>query len=298
MDIFKTKPGVSRVIKINEKNFTEATKQEPPYSIDNKRGGLSHYAVCPECDNPIQIIGLFKNTPESGRKPYGKHHPNSIPDLAEYNADDYEDCIYSNPKWRKDKVRRRPNSKIEKKTLNLLREQFDRVIYVLSKDIGIHISANVAKKMLRIYIGEEGWRYRNATLNNLPWAFGETAPGLPLFGQSIIKDGELHKAIALKCPEVHFEDSFSNYVRIKNREGKFIDLSYVMYNHQKNVENDILHETIDLIVSRGRVPNVQTIFHKTIEIRTEYFLNLLCLPPERAKRQEKFLDIAANMIKI
>ena len=298
MDLFKVKPGISKILKITEKNFVEETKQKPPYSVQNRMGGLSHYAVCPECENPIQLNGLFKNTPEGGRRPYGKHHTKTIPGLAEYHKTDYIDCIYSNPKWKKDKVLRRADSKIAQETLNLLRKQFDRVVYVLSKDIHIYIGAHTAKEMLRIFIGEEGWRYRSATLNNLPWIFGETAPALPLFGRFIVRDSALYQAIAVKCPEVRFEDGCGNYVQIKNNAGAYVDLSYVMYNHQKHVTEDHLYETMDFMVSRGRVPKSETIFFNTIDIQTDYFLNLLFLPPEKAARQERYLEIAASMIKI
>lgn len=37
--------------------------------------GPSYYAVCPLCDNPIQIVGLFRRQEESrARRPYGRHH--------------------------------------------------------------------------------------------------------------------------------------------------------------------------------------------------------------------------------
>ncbi|MCS5465580.1 hypothetical protein NWO25_19660 [Enterococcus lactis] len=61
----------------------------------------SYYAICPECDNPIQIIGLYKETQESGRKPYGKHHKGTIPYLAKYSEEDYLECPFSNSKWKK-----------------------------------------------------------------------------------------------------------------------------------------------------------------------------------------------------
>lgn len=91
MDIFKNKQGLARILKISEKNFVEQTNKKLPYTRQNSSGGLSHFAVCPECENPIQIIGLFKNTAESGRRPYGKHYSQSIPGLAIYNHDDYLD---------------------------------------------------------------------------------------------------------------------------------------------------------------------------------------------------------------
>lgn len=40
-------------------NFVDAThKKEPYFQVDTK-GKEKHYAICPECGNPIQIINLF-----------------------------------------------------------------------------------------------------------------------------------------------------------------------------------------------------------------------------------------------
>ena len=45
-----------KALMINEENFYLATRERKPYVVDS--GGVkSFYAVCPECDNPIQLIG-------------------------------------------------------------------------------------------------------------------------------------------------------------------------------------------------------------------------------------------------
>ena len=68
MDIFKSKPGLSRPYKISTINYEKETKRQKPYMLE-KNGKYQYFAVCPECDNPIQLIGLYKNTIESGKKP-------------------------------------------------------------------------------------------------------------------------------------------------------------------------------------------------------------------------------------
>ena len=56
MDVFKTHVGEGKALMINEENFYLATRERKPYVVDS--GGVkSFYAVCPECDNPIQLIG-------------------------------------------------------------------------------------------------------------------------------------------------------------------------------------------------------------------------------------------------
>lgn len=53
-----------QALMINEENFYLATRERKPYVVDS--GGVkSFYAVCPECDNPIQLIGLLRRQQDS-----------------------------------------------------------------------------------------------------------------------------------------------------------------------------------------------------------------------------------------
>lgn len=64
MDVFKTHVGKARQLMINEENFYLATRERKPYVVDS--GGVkSFYAVCPERDNPIQLIGLLRRQQDS-----------------------------------------------------------------------------------------------------------------------------------------------------------------------------------------------------------------------------------------
>lgn len=47
MDVFKTKPGISESILINEENFTEKTKKQKPYYRTKEKDKISCRAVCP-----------------------------------------------------------------------------------------------------------------------------------------------------------------------------------------------------------------------------------------------------------
>lgn len=298
MDIFKTSTGVSKVEVISPKNYLNATGKKSPYCHVNQMGKESLFAVCPLCENPIQIIGLYKSTLESGRKPYGKHCRKTIPGLAEYNETDYLDCPFSNPTWQQDDGKRKPESRIAKKMLSLLAEQFDRVIYILSKDTDIKISTALATKMLEAYIANEGWRYKTATMNNLPWVLGEVAKAYPLFGRRIRKDSELYCAIEKLCPEVLLQDdNTGSYSKVLSNGKQYVNLNFVFVDHSINVQDDHLNETIDFWVFRGRAPKIETIYRKKIQIRTDYFFNLISLPEKRSYRNQKLLEVASKILK-
>lgn len=291
MDCFKLRPGHSFVYPIiQEVYLTKTKKKRPYYRLDNK--GAHFYAVCPECENPIQIIGLFRNTVESGRKPYGKHHRENIPDLAKYNEDDYLHCPYSNLRWKKPVGKRKLNSQFSKDVLRLMYDQYDRIIKILSEDIGIYISVSFAEEMLKCFILDEVWRYRMTTLNNLPWMLGEALPSTSLYGRWLIKDGELQKAIAANCAFASFKDTASEeYVQLSNRDSRYLDVRFYFLKHEKALDGEHhLTESIDMeVVYEGR-----GIYRKTIQIKPERLSN--AIESHMLPRDERYLNVARKLI--
>lgn len=74
MDVFKAWPGRAESIVISQESYMRCTGGVAPWRRDGDKGP-SYYAVCPLCDNPIQIVGLFRRQEESrARRPYGRHH--------------------------------------------------------------------------------------------------------------------------------------------------------------------------------------------------------------------------------
>ena len=294
MDCFKLKTGPHQIHLITQE-YLSFTQKGPPHYAQDVKEEEHFYAVCPECENPIQIIGLFKNTIEAGRKPYGRHHKGDIPGLSKYSEQDYLDCPYSSPNWKKPLEKRRPGSRISKEVLRLMYEQFDRVIYVLSKDIEVKISKPMAGQMLKHFMNHKAWLYRMASLNNLPWVLGETLPATSLYGQWILRDGELRNVIAAQCSAALFGETISPlYVQLRQQPGEYLNIQFFFFNHKKelDIDGEHLFESIDFEVTSG----TKSIYRKTIQIRTDYFLNLINLPEEKAQRNKEYLDIAQDLI--
>ncbi len=59
MDVFKAWPGRAESIVISQESYMRCTGGVAPWRRDGDKGP-SYYAVCPLCDNPIQIVGLFR----------------------------------------------------------------------------------------------------------------------------------------------------------------------------------------------------------------------------------------------
>lgn len=301
MKKFKIATGISPIYEISDKNYELQTGKKPPYR-QNRNTSISYYAVCPECENPIQMVGIFKATDEAKDKTYGRHHKGTIPNLAKYNEDDYINCSYSNPQWKKSKKLRNRTSKVANQTLEILKMQFDRVIYLVSKQMGVKISVSLAEKMLKQYLAENGWLHREATLNNLPWLFVQCNPAIPLFGRYIVKDSELHQEINKKCPEVSFEkregERFVQIVQDKKNKN-YIRLYFTLCNYNKKVENDQLIETIDfwLYEDTPHGKPLKTIFSKELIMQTDYFNNLIQYNRKTDYRNQALLDISEKLIR-
>ena len=304
MNRFKKCVGDFRSHEINEHNFQNVTGNIPPYVKQCPNEEQIRYAVCPACDNPIEIIGLYKNTLESGRQPYGRHHDGTILNLAEYDEAEYYDCPYSKPGKNNKTKYRRPESKISGQIYELLRMQFDRVIFLLGKSADMKISNETAGRMLAEYLGDKGYCYRNATMHNLPWSFALAALPKKLFGRKIVRGSEFHKEMEVRCPDVRFDgEPNSKYVQLKYNGLHDAELFYNFYNLRQThktegCDTEAITESIDFVAYRSRNSegNVETAYKKTIRIEPEYFMNLVLLPDEKAKRNEQLLTIANDLM--
>ena len=298
MDTFKTRVGFSKIYRISPEIFERETGKRFPY-VKKSSDTISNYAVCPECDNPIQLIGLYKQTKESGRKPYGKHHKYSISGLADYSEIDYMDCPFSNPTWKKTHGKKSKDSPLAKRLLELLSNQFDRITYLLNKQTGLYISYSLAEIMLDNYLVSEGWLFKEATVNNLPWLFAQCSPAFALFGKIVKKESPLYQALK-DSSEVSFVPStfLPDYVQVRNREQtQYLDLYITFLNHQKYVVNEEVTETMDFWVFKELANGEkETIFIETLPIESTYFSNLALSTKYEQRRNKKMLEISKNKI--
>ena len=157
MDTFKTKPGIPEEILITEENFANETGRQFPY-VMKKNEKITYKAVCPACDNPIQIIGLFKREKEVKRKPYGRHTTVDLPGLTVYSEEKYLNCPYHNPNPHNSDAKRKPGNKKSQYFYNLMKEHFDLIVLILEKKLQIYVSYHFAETLLRSWRDNEGWR--------------------------------------------------------------------------------------------------------------------------------------------
>ncbi|MDR3038020.1 MAG: hypothetical protein LBV21_01835 [Candidatus Adiutrix sp.] len=285
--------GPGKVYKITETVFEESSFRDKLYQPHNKQGETVYYAVCPRCDNPIQIIGLYRRS-----KLYGRHLPHSVPGLAEYRQEAYDFCPYAKPQLPDPKARKPYLDERANQFLTLLKKQFDRVIYLLSRDTGVSISFKLASQLLEQYLRDKGYLYPWTTLGNLPWIFGHMAGPFSLFGRTIAKASPLRKAIETKYPRATFNDQ--NHLVAASKD-VFLALKFVFLRHRMRAKDESLEETLDFAVHDGpEAPGaiIKPIYRETLKLDQAYFLNLVHASPEKTGpyRDQKLLELAKKLI--
>lgn len=291
MHRFKLKTGIAPDYPIDKAVFEEQTRMKKPYYLSED----VQYAVCPRCDNPAQIIGLYKRL-ENTPRPFGRHMRRSIPKLAEYSQERYDYCPLANPQKPDPDKKLSSRDGLPNTLLALLLEQFDRVVYPLSKDTGIIFSDNLLKKMLQTFMDVDGCLYPWASTINLPWIFGYRAQLQSLYSQKIHKDGKLRRALE-GVPNVAFDDKD----HLIKDSGYLRPIMFCFINHSfKNLDND-LEESLRFSVwqenpDKPKPHDHDIIFEEKIIVDHSYFMNLVNLSPEKGKRNDRHLQIAQSIL--
>lgn len=265
MKIFKLHTGNEEARNLTRDNYKEAMLELPreergDYSEPTKNG-RRYFAVCPACDNPTQIIGLYTKS-DNVKLPYAKHY-NRDSKVAKHNEQAYQFCPFASHSYAVDKKSRKKNfGDFEKNIYVLLRENFDLAVYIAKKASGIYFTRNQLKRMASEYYMAEGYMYYHATNYNIPWMllyFMDTSRNLSCNNLIINKGSEL--CDFLKTQEnVSFESLDDEKTKVKVTSG---ELSIGFPKHQISEEGEILEMCIvkpGKILKRISIPVDQTFF--------------------------------------
>ena len=288
MNIFKLKINDRSFYSLTRDNFNQETQRKSPWNQMGSDGIKRYYAVCPACENTIQLIGFHvKNTELNDEnitdisEPFGKHFlSKKVSNLGELSQEAYELCPYAskNKKHPKPNDKYNTKSRIPNKLLELLRTEFDRIVWCFQKSIGIELPPKYIQTMLNDYLNNEGWWYAGSTELNLPWTFIYNTNATPLLFCKI-EDDEMKEAL-IKCyPSATFDE--------KNKfesKGKYITPTFCFLSHKRhlNTETHHLTETMDLSVSDN---DGTIIYKKTIEFEPLLFNQLINKPTSTYRNQ-------------
>ncbi len=273
MKIFKLDVHSTQCYEITTDNLEIHTQRNPPW-LYLSNGHETWFAVCPGCNNPIQIIGLFSKQVN----PYGRH---LIPQNITFHINGYankynmELCPYYSGRVTNPNPRPRPpEDPLSKAILSILVEQFDRIIYFIEQMIGFKISIKLATEMLQSYKISQGWCSRNATLENMPLILLNMSPGRTILGRKFISDNVVDKIkSALKPHNICVE--FNDKNQIMNSTSKYIGLNYCFILHKQELIKHVLTESIVFSISNVTNKNPAEVYSQTILFDNVYFRNLI-----------------------
>ena len=298
MKYFKTKANrTSPRYEITAGIFEKVTDHKYPFEQRNADQTISQFGICPSCLNPIQLIGISK---EIKRTPYGKHTGKNIKGLANWQQIKYKYCPYAARNDRREINDEEFLPEITEditELYNLLKNQFDRVVYVISKELDIRCSAAFWKGVLQQYLANTAYCYPWLTEANLPYIFAYIGMRhRNVYGQEFLVGSDLYNALK-KHKYVNFcssNDNSNKYVHLTSING-FLNLEFRFTGHtQKAVNGETLKESMVFCVDD--LTSGDTVFKKRIEFSENYFMNIINKSGNESKRQKVLLGISEELM--
>lgn len=278
MDVYKVRVVDQKEKPIERTAFEEDTKRLAPWYAD---GRDTQFAVCPACDNPIEIVGLYC-LPPNIKSPYGRHFAKNVSGLAKANEEARENCPYFKPRQHDKTARKKSFDGIPKKILELLIDQFDRVIFVLEKCTGLKFSENLIISMLERYRDQKGYMYTGATLMNVPWIFAYMSDGRSLYGQFVAGNEKLVKGFSALVPSADTTSGRLLKKALPSGKSTYISPTFCFLDHRvRRMGDSGVRETMVMVVSEGR----QDVYRQEIEFNYQLFSRLISLPENHPRRR-------------
>ena len=282
---------------ITPKIFEKITGHKHPFEQVNSNLTISQYGICPSCLNPIQLIGIAKQIKV---RPYGKHTGKDVSGLPKWNHITYEYCPYASKNDRRNPTEEELLPEITKNVIELyelLKSQFDRVVYIISQELDIGCSLSLWRKALKQYLVNEVYCYPWLTEANLPYIFAYRGmQHQSVYGQQFAIGSDLFNALK-KHRYVSFvsvDNNDDKYMRLVS-DGGFLNLHFRFTEHtQRAVSGEELDESMLFCIDD--LANNQTIFQKTISFSENYFMNVVNKAENENIRQQYLLDIAKEIM--
>lgn len=292
MKYYKLEKGISKIYKITTKeDFEEKFREKEKYIYKNKNGEKYGLAVCPSCDNPIVILGLYKKLEK--QRPYARHH-NESTQIATINRTAYLHCPYANPNYNKkyDKREILPLTDFERNLYYMVRNYFDKIIYLLNSELDFYISDEFAKQMLEEFVNSYAYRNEMANIHNLPYIMLDNIGNFNLICRLIKKNSGLWEFFK-KRQDVNLENYNDSYDKVVSKSG-FIFLQCHFYAHTiKRTSDDNILEQIKFGIIDSPDIEKDRIYESTYIIN-EYRFQNLC--KNKKFRNLKKLDIAKEIM--
>lgn len=284
---------------IDKDAFEADTLRRAPWYQPGSGDKLAQFAVCPRCDNPIQLVGLYL-LPPNVKNPFGKHTMSGIQGIALIDIEARDNCPYFKPRQHDKTDRKAGFDGVPRKIVRLLIEQFDRVVYILEKQTQVGLSSKILRDMLERYKAEQGYLYTGATLRNVPWIFAYMSDATSLYAQKVGGNPELAEAIKTRVPEAAIDDRGRLFPAAPppGTQGAFLDLqmSFIKHRIVRGSETSGLSESMRLVLSQRRRGVLVDLYRQEIQFDPDGFERLIHTPADRAVRNMAKVELAREVL--
>ncbi len=275
----------------DESYFLELTGGRAPW-VQERNGKKSYFAICPCCGNPVHFINLIESKRSSKNLfPRADHFPHSVEGVAAYNKKKYERCplasrnyLYSEKKNRRDE-----NDPYNDYFINIVKNNLDRIKYILEKNLNVHISLDLIQKMLTNFLSCHNERIEALNKLNLPWLF------LLSFSCPINKMMFKRNSIfvnKLRNKNIELVQSNSNDLFFFIKHKKNLSMSFVVSDYGYNADKD--NEFIEICVHLGNLTQ-QPVFLCKFKVYIDTELSNLYLEYRNWNCNEKILELAKKL---
>ncbi|WP_143530059.1 hypothetical protein [Rodentibacter trehalosifermentans] len=259
--------------------FERKTRKSPPFYQDSKNNETSQFAVCPECNNPVQVIGLYKSLNHT-EKPFAKHCGKPIPGIGYYNSTNYEYCPYRAKRQHYTKESRK--GRLDEVAVEIIRRMvlfFDKIIYLLQSKMGFFISPVLAEQMLRDFFNAKAYLYPGATLRNMPLILANFSLNTSIVGRKVFSD-ELANCIN-QASNLYIDE------HSKIRSNQYSNAGFYFLEHKTHLNEHHLSESIVFKITQGEFNNGEDIYEKRLDFDNSHIENLLNYTPENISEYHK-----------
>lgn len=292
MQTFKATIEDNKEYEVTESDFKIACKVNRELEKDG-----SYYGICPHCDGPVQLIGLYKQK-DSTAVPYARHTSDSIDGVATRTiATDY--CPLNthhkefNPEDRLVIVTKHSVS-----MFNAIIEYWNEILFIIRQEYGVYISKEREKAILKSIKNAEVWLYPYVDLRNLPWVILYRLPIEDLAFKWIRKDSELYTVLVEKG--IKLEKKTDNCYQII-RQNRYFNWNYRFTGFKQKLVDDEIVDTIEecVVEQIKEKPGYIEHFNVVKTINRNRFYNLIhsekaLSNPKRIEKQNLAREILGD----
>ncbi len=293
---FKLSPGDYMTHEIETRTVEEVTGSAAPwFNSGMSREHRRIFGVCPHCNNPVQLVGLFRE--QSVQRPHGKHVGGPIAGLAGFNPDSQRRCPHLTEN-RRSAGRTLPASEFDQTLLEVVRTEYDRIILLLRDFLGIGIKQPLARRMLHAWVEAEGYRFSRVHLRNLPWMIPYGVKAMNLYGQ-VIQSTELKDAISTAVPGVSF-DKNSKLTRLPGADWFDLRLQCLHHSYQKGDAGEwqeSLRVRVQDFSGTNSAMEAPTVWDEVRFFDPDRFEKLMATNSKHAYRDWKLLETAEEVLR-